>query len=172
MQYKLDLSQAPTDPEEFRKWVEEQAIEAPDAKEYDNLKNLNQKRNAELADAKRKLAEKLDEKEKAELAEKEEKERLLQENADLKAVVRVSTYTAKLLDAGLDSESAAELAKSLPPEVPDSVFERIKSHNAAQYQKIQNELLAKQDSLAAGNPPAPPDPDDEVVKQFKAAMKI
>ena len=56
MQYKLDLSQAPTDPEEFRKWVEEQAIEAPDAKEYDNLKNLNQKRNAELADAKSKLA--------------------------------------------------------------------------------------------------------------------
>ena len=90
----------------------------------------------------------------------------------MKAVVRVSTYNAKLLDAGLDSESAAELAKSLPPEVPDSVFERIKSHNAAQYQKIQNELLAKQDSLAAGNPPAPPDPDDEVVKQFKAAMKI
>lgn len=172
MQYKLDLSQAPTDPEEFRKWVEEQTIEAPDTKDYDNLKSLTQKRNAELAEAKRKLAEKLDEKEKAELAEKEEKERLLQENADLKAVVRVSSYNAKLLDAGLDSESASSLAKSLPPDTPDVVFETIKSHNAAQYQKIQNELLAKQSSLSVGKPPEPTDPDDDVVRSFRAAMKV
>ena len=172
MQYKLDLTQAPTDPEEFRKWVEEQTIEAPDNKDYDNLKNLNQKRNAELAEAKRKLAEKLDEKEKAELAEKEEKERLLQKVSELETVVRVSSYNTKLLDAGLDSESAKELANSLPPDVPDSVFATIKSHNAAQVQKIQNDLLAKQSSLAVGKPPEPADPDDEIIKQFGAAMKI
>ena len=172
MQYKLDMTQAPADPEEFRKWVEEQVIEAPDQKEYDNFKALTQKRNAELAEAKRKLAEKMDEKEKAELAVQEERERILQENADLKAIVRVSQYNAKLLDAGLDSESAADMAKSLPPEVPDSVFDAIKKHNAAQVQKIQNELLAKQTSLAVGKPPEPADPDDEIVRSFRAAMKM
>lgn len=172
MQYKLDLSQAPTDPEEFRKWVEEQSIEAPDTKDYDNLKSLNQKRNSELAEAKRKLAEKMDEREKKELAEKEEKDRLIQRVAELEERETRSRYQAMLLDAGLDSESASSLAVSLPPNVPDSVFATIKSHNAAQAQKIQDKILSQQSELAKGSPAQPAEPEDEIVKNFRAAMKI
>ena len=94
------------------------------------------------------------------------------ENAELKTLFRVSHYNTSLLDAGLDSESAKSLANSLPPDVPDSVFQIIKAHNAAQAQKIQNDLLAQQASLSKGAPPEPADPDDEIVKSFASAMGL
>lgn len=170
--YKLNLENAPTDYEALLKWVSEQSIEAPDQKDYDNLKSLDQKKNAENAELKRKLAEKMDEKERAEAERQAKLDQIMEENERLKKSFRISHYNTKLLDAGLDSESAASLANSLPPDVSDDVFATIKAHNAAQRQKIQDELLSQQGSLSKGKPPEPAEPEDDIMKGFAAKMKI
>ena len=99
--------------------TEDEISEALEAKsisaetEINRLKNALTKVNSENAEYKRKIRESQTEEEAKAAAQKEEYEKMLQENADLKRAMEISDKKAKLISLGYDSKSAEETATAM-----------------------------------------------------------
>lgn len=76
--------------------------------EVNRLKTALSKANTEAADYKKQLRTKQTDDEAAETARKEEHDKLVQENADLKRSIALSEKKAKLLPMGYDEKLAAD----------------------------------------------------------------
>lgn len=152
------------DENKVEKTIEEQLKEAQ--ARIKELEELNGKQKAAIdnacsdAAAKKKEAQEWAEKYKAKLSEQEKtelerKQELEAKEAELnayKAKERISTYTAKLLEAGYDAETAAKMAAALPEGVSDDFFASHKTFIEAKTQAIKNETLNSQPKLSSGTP--------------------
>lgn len=90
-----------------------QGIKDGSTAEITKLKNALSKANGEAADYKKQLRAKMSEEEANAVAQKEEHERLLKENADLKRSMDVSNRTASLIGLGYSKELATETATAM-----------------------------------------------------------
>lgn len=171
MQTKFDTSTIPNYeelPEEARKAIEAFSVEVPE--DYENLKGLMSKKNAENAELKRKLGERMTAEEKEKAETQELLETLKRDNAAYRERERKATYANKLVEAGWDSEGASSLADLLPEGLDDDFFAKHKIALDAQKTKIQSSLLDNQPKLATGE--APKAPEDKRVADFRAAIGL
>ena len=128
-------------------------VDTPDNSDLNKLKASLSKSNSEAAEYKRLLREKQTE---AERAEQERAEKDRERDELLKTLLeekRVSTYTANLMAAGYDAETAAVLAKNLPDGVSDEYFAANKAFLEKQKQAYVSESINKQPGLSVGTPP-------------------
>lgn len=107
-----------------------------------------------------KYKEKLTEQEKHELETKQATDALLAELDSYKTKERVASYTAKLLEAGYDAETAAKMAVALPEGVTDEFFNSQKSFIEAKTQAIKTQTLNSQPNLSTGSTPSAQDAED------------
>lgn len=157
--------------------TETEKVETPVAKtvneaELNRLKTALSKSNAEAAEYKRLLREKQTE---AERAEAERIERDKARDDELKAYrdkERVSTYTAKLLSAGFDAESASAMAAGLPDGISDDFFDRQKMFITKQKQIIDGNALSAQMNLSQGAPVKTQNVEDATVAAFRKACGL
>ena len=165
MEQKIDgTATIPAETAEAKKPTEETKAEtaaSPEVKdlqaELEKLKRALSKSNSEAADYKRKYQSTLDETKLAEekRAEKEaEREQLL---ATYMERDRISTYKSKLMEAGVDANTADLMAKALPEGVKDEYFEATKTFLGNQRQALDIAALDKQPGLSVGMPPTSTD---------------
>lgn len=143
----------------------EQEIEVEQTEPADaiKLKNALNKACEEAASYKKALREKQTEAERAE-ADRAEREKALQDElASYRDKERISSYKAQLMSAGVDSETADLMAKSLPEGVSDEYFQATKSFLDAQRKNAEIAALGKQPSLSVGTPPKGMTKEDEIV---------
>lgn len=128
-------------------------VEQTEPADVTKLKTSLSKANSEAAEYKRLLREKQTEAERAE-ADRAEREKALQDElACYRDKERISSYKAQLMSAGVDSETADLMAKSLPEGVSDEYFLATKSFLDNQRQKLLTESINKQPGLSVGTPP-------------------
>ena len=128
-------------------------VEQTEPADVTKLKTSLSKANSEAAEYKRLLREKQTEAERAE-ADRAEREKALQDElASYRDKERISSYKAQLMSAGVDSETADLMAKSLPEGVQDEYFLATKSFLDNQRQKLLTESINKQPGLSVGTPP-------------------
>ena len=128
-------------------------VEQPEPADTLRLKNALNKACEEAASYKKALREKQTEAERAE-ADRAEREKALQDElASYRDKERISSYKAQLMSAGVDSETADLMAKSLPEGVADEYFLATKSFLDNQRQKLLTESINKQPGLSVGTPP-------------------
>ena len=134
----------------------------------DNASADASKHKKEASDWQEKYKATLSEQEKAQLEAKQREETMLTELNSLKAEKRVSTYKAKLMEAGYDAETADKMAVSLPEGVGDEFFDSQKTFLEAKTQEIKTKSLNGQPPLSNGNPPANDNPgtDEQMRKWF------
>ena len=127
------------------------------------LKNALNKACEEAGNYRKQLREKQSEAERAE-ADRAEREKALQDElANYRNKERISSYKAQLMSAGVDSETADLMAKSLPEGVSDEYFQATKSFLDAQRKNAEIAALGKQPSLSVGTPPKGMTKEDEIV---------
>lgn len=128
-------------------------VEQTEPADVTKLKTSLSKANSEAAEYRRLLREKQTEAERAE-ADRAEREKALQDElASYRDKERISSYKAQLMSAGVDSETADLMAKSLPEGVADEYFLATKSFLDNQRQKLLTESINKQPGLSVGTPP-------------------
>jgi hypothetical protein len=128
-------------------------VEQTEPADVTKLKTSLSKANSEAAEYRRLLREKQTEAERAE-ADRAEREKALQDElASYRDKERISSYKAQLMSAGVDSETADLMAKSLPEGVSDEYFLATKSFLDNQRQKLLTESINKQPGLSVGTPP-------------------
>lgn len=128
-------------------------VEQTEPADVTKLKTSLSKANSEAAEYRRLLREKQTEAERAE-ADRAEREKALQDElANYRDKERISNYKAQLMSAGVDSETADLMAKSLPEGVADEYFLATKSFLDNQRQKLLTESINKQPGLSVGTPP-------------------
>ena len=120
----------------------------------DNASADASKHKKEANDWQEKYKATLSEQEKAQLEAKQREETMLTELNSLKAEKRVSTYKAKLMEAGYDAETADKMAVSLPEGVGDEFFASQKTFLEAKTQEIKTKSLNEQPDLTNGDSPA------------------
>lgn len=128
-----------------------ETIEALKA-EVEKLKAANSNASSDAAEWKRKYRSTLDE---AQRKEAERNDTLSEMKAQLeqyKVNERIATYTAKLIDAGYDTDTAKSMATALPDGIEDSFFSNQKSFLDNQKQKAKAESLNNQPTLTVGMP--------------------
>lgn len=131
----------------------EPEVPQPDTTEINKLKASLSKANAEAADWKRQLREKQSEQERAEAERAEASKKLQEEVESYRKRERISTYKAKLMEAGVPAEMADTMANALPDGVADDYFATTKQVLETQKQAIRAEALNKQPGLSVGVPP-------------------
>ena len=120
--------------------------------EKDKLKVAFDKASSETAEYKRKLSEHLTAEEAERMAREEKAKEIEEELATLRTEKRVSTYNARMLDCGIESTKATELAKLLPDGIPSEFFEGIKAFIAEETSRIRADALKHQPTLTPGQP--------------------
>ena len=128
-------------------------VEQTEPADVTRLKTSLSKANSEAAEYKRLLREKQTEAERAEADRAEQYKALQDELASYRDKERISSYKAQLMSAGVDSETADLMAKSLPEGVSDEYFLATKSFLDNQRQKLLTESINKQPGLSVGTPP-------------------
>lgn len=131
-------------------------FEAPKADESDELKRVRKALNdasSEAANYKRALREKQSEAERAEADRLENEKKLQDELAAYRTKERISTYQAKLMAVGFDSDTASIMAKSLPEGISDEYFAVTKTFLDNQKQVLLSEALDRQPKPSVGTPP-------------------
>ena len=135
--------------------VEELLAEVEKLKKAISASNADaSKRKKEAEDWQGKYKATLDEQAKAKLETEEANRQMAEKLAAYEAKERIATYTARLMETGFDSKSAADMASVLPPEVPDAFFEKQKQFLAAKTQEIKTQAINSQPGLSVGMPPA------------------
>lgn len=130
-----------------------EAPKADESAELKNVRNALNKASSEAAEYKRALREKQSEAERAEADRLENEKKLQDELAAYRTKERISSYQAKLMTAGYDSETAAVMAKALPEGVSDDYFAINKSFLDNQRQAILSDALDRQPKPSVGIPP-------------------
>lgn len=127
------------------------------------LKTSLSKANSEAAEYRRLLREKQTEAERAEADRAEQLKAMQDELASYRNKERISSYKAQLMSAGVDSDTADLMAKSLPEGVSDEYFQATKSFLDAQRKNAEIAALGKQPGLSVGTPPKGATKEDEIV---------
>ena len=128
-----------------------ETIEALKA-EVEKLKAANTNASSDAAEWKRKYRSTLDE---AQRKEAERNDALTEMKAQLeqyKVNERIASYTAKLIDAGYDTDTARSMASALPDGIDESFFLNQKSFLETTKQKVKSESLNAQPNLSTGMP--------------------
>ena len=119
--------------------------------EVNRLKAALSKANSEAADYKKQLRTKQTDDEVAAAAQKEEHDRLVQENADLKRSMALSERKAKLLAMGYDESLADETAAAMVDGDMDKVMANQSKYLEVQKKNIQADAMRKTPRPAAGD---------------------
>ena len=119
--------------------------------EVNRLKAALSKANSEAADYKKQLRTKQTDDEAAAAAQKEEHDRLVQENADLKRSMALSESKAKLLAMGYDESLADETATAMVDGDMDKVMANQSKYLEVQKKNIQADAMRKTPRPAAGD---------------------
>ena len=119
--------------------------------EVNRLKAALSKANSEAADYKKQLRTKQTDDEAAAAAQKEEHDRLVQENADLKRSMALSERKAKLLAMGYDESLAVETAAAMVDGDMDKVMANQSKYLEVQKKNIQADAMRKTPRPAAGD---------------------
>lgn len=119
--------------------------------EVNRLKAALSKANSEAADYKKQLRGKQSEDEANAAAQKEEHDRLAQENADLKRSIALSERKAKLLAMGYDESLAVETATAMVDGDMDKVMANQSKYLEVQKKAIQADHMRKTPRPAAGS---------------------
>ena len=119
--------------------------------EVNRLKSALSKANSEAADYKKQLRTKQTDDEAAAAAQKEEHDRLVQENADLKRSMALSERKAKLLAMGYDESLADETAAAMVDGDMDKVMANQSKYLEVQKKNIQADAMRKTPRPAAGD---------------------
>ena len=119
--------------------------------EVNRLKAALSKANSEAADYKKQLRTKQTDDEAAAAAQKEEHDRLVQENADLKRSMALSERKAKLLAMGYDESLADETAAAMVDGDLDKVMANQSKYLEVQKKNIQADAMRKTPRPAAGD---------------------
>lgn len=119
--------------------------------EVNRLKAALSKANSEAADYKKQLRTKQTDDEAAAAAQKEEHDRLVQENADLKRSMALSERKAKLLAMGYDENLADETAAAMVDGDMDKVMANQSKYLEVQKKNIQADAMRKTPRPAAGD---------------------
>lgn len=119
--------------------------------EVNRLKAALSKANSEAADYKKQLRGKQSEDEANAAAQKEEHDRLAQENADLKRSIALSERKAKLLAMGYDESLATETATAMVDGDMDKVMTNQSKYLEVQKKAIQADHMRKTPRPAAGS---------------------
>ena len=119
--------------------------------EVNRLKAALSKANSEAADYKKQLRTKQTDDEAAAAAQKEEHDRLVQENADLKRSMALSERKAKLLAMGYDESLADETAADMVDGDMDKVMANQSKYLEVQKKNIQADAMRKTPRPAAGD---------------------
>lgn len=147
-------------------------VEQPEPADTLKLKNALNKACEEAASYKKALREKQSEAERAE-ADRAEREKALQDElASYRDKERISSYKAQLMSAGVDSETADLMAKSLPEGVSDEYFLATKSFLDNQRQKLLTESINKQPGLSVGTPPTAAQAEREEENRLRKHMGL
>lgn len=118
--------------------------------EMNRLKTALSKANSEAADYKKQLRSKQSDDEVTAAAQKEEREKLLQENADLKRLIALSERTAKLLAMGYDEKLAESTATAMVDGDMDTVLANQSKYLEVQKKNISADMMRKTPRPAAG----------------------
>lgn len=118
--------------------------------EVNRLKAALSKANSEAADYKKQLRTKQTDDEAAAAAQKEEHDKLAQENADLKRSIALSERKAKLLAMGYDENLATETATAMVDGDMDKVMANQNKYLEVQKKVIQADMMKKTPRPAAG----------------------
>lgn len=118
--------------------------------EVNRLKAALSKANSEAADYKKQLRTKQTDDEAAAAAQKEEHDKLAQENADLKRSIALSERKAKLLAMGYDENLATETATAMVDGDMDKVMANQNKYLEGQKKVIQADMMKKTPRPAAG----------------------
>lgn len=119
--------------------------------EVNRLKAALSKANSEAADYKKQLRTKQTDDEAAAAAQKEEHDRLVQENADLKRSMALSERKAKLLAMGYDESLADETATAMVDGDMDKVMANQSKYLEVQKKNIQADAMRKTPRPSAGD---------------------
>lgn len=119
--------------------------------EVNRLKTALSKANSEAAEYKKQLRGKQSEDEANAAAQKEEHDRLAQENADLKRSIALSERKAKLLAMGYDESLATETATAMVDGDMDKVMANQSKYLEVQKKAIQADHMRKTPRPAAGS---------------------
>lgn len=118
--------------------------------EVNRLKAALSKANSEAADYKKQLRTKQTDDEAAAAAQKEEHDKLAQENADLKRSIALSERKAKLLAMGYDENLATETATAMVDGDMDKVMANQNKYLEVQKKAIQADMMKKTPRPTAG----------------------
>ena len=119
--------------------------------EVNRLKAALSKANSEAADYKKQLRTKQTDDEAAAASQKEEHDRLVQENADLKRSMALSERKAKLLAMDYDESLADETAAAMVDGDMDKVMANQSKYLEVQKKNIQADAMRKTPRPAAGD---------------------
>lgn len=119
--------------------------------EMNRLKAQLSKANSEAAEYKKQLRGKQTEDEAAAAAQKEEHDKLVKENTDLKRSIALSDHKAKLVSMGYDEKLAEETATAMVDGDMAKVMENQSKFLEVQKKSIQAEQMRKTPRPAAGS---------------------
>ncbi len=128
-----------------------ETIEALKA-EVEKLKAANSNASSDAAEWKRKYRSTLDEAARKEAERNDTLTDLKNQLEQYKVNERVATYTAKLIEAGYDNDTAKSMATALPEGIDDSFFSNQKSFLESHKLKVKQESLNSQPGLSQGMP--------------------
>lgn len=150
-------------------------FEAPkvdESAELTRVRNALNKASSEAAEYRKALREKQSEAERAEADRLENEKKLQDELAAYRTKERISTYQAKLMSVGFDSETASIMAKSLPEGVSDEYFAVTKTFLDNQRQTLMSEALNKQPKPSIGTPPTMSDAEKAEIANLRKSIGL
>ena len=130
------------------------AVNKAETEEITRLKAALSKANSEAAEWKRQYKTTLDEAKQKEMDAAEQRKAELEELNLLRTEKRVSTYKARLMEAGIDGATADLMANALPDGVKDDYFMAVKNFNVNQRKAMDVSALNNQPGLSVGMPPS------------------
>ena len=128
-----------------------EAVSPGNEAEINRLKNALSKANSEAADYKKQLRTKQTDDEAAAAAQKEEYDRLIEENAELKKSMELSERKAKLIAMGYDETLAEDTATAMVDGDMDKVMVNQGKYLEAQKKNIQANAMRKTPRPVAGD---------------------
>ena len=114
----------------------------------------------------------LTEQQKKEEEAAEQRKAEIAELEQLRTEKRVSGYTAKLMAAGYDAQTAGQMAAALPEGMGDAFFEAQRNFIDGKVQATKNELLSKQPTVTPGTAPAKEVAEAEAQAKLRSAWGL
>lgn len=142
-----------------------ESAKAKDA-EIEKLKASVTNASADAANWKKQYRSTQDEATRKEAERAEQDEAIRAELNALRTEKRVSTYTARLMEAGYDAQTASTMAINLPEGISEDFFVSQKTFLENQKQSVKNELINNQPGLSVGTPPAPKSDEEEKMRKW------